>query len=137
MAFIRVVSTTSTEQECWCGATKMVYQYSDGKTRTRCEANDAHSGEVCAAVGHPDAWNTTTACTICNAPVQWVRVEVSEGRAYTYVSYVAPALEKGEWVRLPGNVVQTEDFAGRVIRVLKAPEGGYAGPYKAVLGRLL
>lgn len=91
----------------------------------------------CMTAGHPEAWNTTTVCTICEAPAQWVRVEVAEGRAYTYVHFGETPLERGEWVRLPGNAVQAEDFAGRVIRTLDGPGKDYAGPYKAVLGRLL
>lgn len=66
---------------------------------------------------------------------QWVRVEVAEGRAYTYRSYLEPPLAPGEKVRLPGNVVRADPFVGAVLRILNGPDPGYAGPYKMILGR--
>jgi hypothetical protein len=69
--------------------------------------------------------------------VQYVRVEVDEGRAYTYTADLTPPLERGEWVTLPGNEVHASAFAGRVIRLLDGPDKHYSGPYKAVIGRLL
>lgn len=67
----------------------------------------------------------------------YVRVEVADGKAYTYQSFEDPPLRRGEWVRLPGNMVHQTEFAGKVIRLLDGPDKGYDGPYKAVLGRLL
>jgi hypothetical protein len=72
--------------------------------------------EICNRLGHPEAWNTTEECSVCGAPVQWVRVEVEEGRAYTYAHFGDEPLERGEWVRLPGNAVRQTEFAGKVLR---------------------
>jgi hypothetical protein len=68
--------------------------------------------------------------------VQYVRVELDEGRAYTYI-WDGPPLEKGEWVSLPSNEVRDKTFAGKVIRVLDGPDPSYDGEYKSVVDRLL
>jgi len=70
-------------------------------------------------------------------PMQYVRVEVDEGKTYTYVWEQGPPLEPGEWVRLPRNEVKGKSFPGKVIRVLDGPDPSYVGEYKGVLGRLL
>jgi hypothetical protein len=121
-----------------CGGQQVEVQYSDHTSKVACSVSEHHDGDLCARVGHPEAWNTTEECPLCAAPARWYRVEVREGKAYTYVSYEEPPLESGEWVRVPGNVVQTEPFAGKVIRPLPdGPGDDYAGPYKALMGRLL
>lgn len=69
--------------------------------------------------------------------MQYVRVEVAEGRAYTYTwdDEAEPALEPGERVMLPSSVVQDRPFEGKVLRVV--PDAGdYKGPLKSVLSRV-
>ena len=68
--------------------------------------------------------------------MQFVRVEVSEGRAYTYKwdDALEPPLEKGEAVRLPSNMVQDKEFTGTVLRTLAEPD--FQGPIKSVVGRV-
>lgn len=69
--------------------------------------------------------------------MQYLRVEVREGKAYTYTwdDEREPALEPGEEVLLPSSVVQDRPFRGKVIRVVDGP-GDYKGPLKAVLARM-
>lgn len=69
--------------------------------------------------------------------VQYVRVEVAEGKAYTYEWHGDPPLEAGEWVTLPSNQMRKDSFAGKVLRVLDGPDPHYSGEYKAVIERLL
>lgn len=89
--------------------------------------------EVCKLVGHLDE-RTEGRCTHCGLEVQqWLRVEVSEGRAYTYQSFEVHPLARGDRVRIPGNVVKGPSV-GTVLRVVDGPDAGYAGPYKAILG---
>jgi hypothetical protein len=64
---------------------------------------------------------------------QYVRVEVAEGRAYTYTWDQTPPLVAGEQVVLPSNMVQDREFSGRVIRVLDGPDTDF--PLKAVVRR--
>jgi hypothetical protein len=90
---------------------------------------------VCARVGHPEGWADDTHCSVCGAAVQWVRVEVTEGRAYTYMAFEEPPLERGEAVRLPGNSVQRSSFSGTVLRQTEPPTD-YRGPFKAVIARV-
>jgi hypothetical protein len=92
-------------------------------------------GEVCERVGHPEGRSDTTHCGLCGVAVQWVRVEVYEGKAYTYMAFEEPPLERGEAVVLPGNIVQSGWFTGTVLRLLDGPSADYDGPYKAVVGR--
>jgi hypothetical protein len=66
--------------------------------------------------------------------IQHVRVEVSEGRAYTYEWDGKPPLQPGDLVVLPGNIVQNKDFTGKVLRVLDGPDTDY--PLKRVLRRV-
>ena len=71
--------------------------------------------------------------------MQYVRVEVSEGRAYTYKWEGDEPLVKDEQVVLPGNIVQDREFTGRVIRIVSAEDVAkdkYQGEYKAVLRRV-
>ena len=119
-----------------CGAPMLYREFSDGASETVCSKVPTHDGELCKRIGHSGEYGED-ACPTCGAPAQYVRVEVVEGKTYTYKAYEEPPLEKGEWVRMPGNQVQTEPFAGKVIRALDGPDERYAGPYKAVLGRLL
>jgi hypothetical protein len=101
--------------------------------------------DVCARLGHGEIWRDPSpdvdevVCGTCKTPVvQWVRVEVREGKAYTYASFEEPPLEPGEAVRLPGNVVKSE-FTGNVLRTIhheKVLQDDYPGPYKAVLRRV-
>lgn len=72
---------------------------------------------------------------------QHVRVEVEEGRAYTYTwdDSLEPPLEPGEAVVLPGNIVHGREFEGRVVRTMTAEQVAadpYQGEYKAVLRRV-
>jgi hypothetical protein len=136
--FRTVADSRPSDSECpRCGATMTVVVFSDGTEKTACDVDENHDGRVCAAVGHPEAWADATACTLCAAQVSgWVRCEVGEGRAYTYVSFEEVALERGEEVVLPGNVVQRDPFKGRVLRLLDGPDASYAGPYKAVMRRV-
>lgn len=101
---------------CWCGGVAIRTVWSDDDVVESCADDIFHD------------------VTIADA---YVRVEVAEGRAYTYVARENPPLEVGEWVRLPGNEVHVSTFAGRVIRLLDGPDPHYDGPYKVVLGRLL
>jgi hypothetical protein len=65
---------------------------------------------------------------------QYVKVELSEGRAYTYLwDDLLFALEPGDAVMLPASVVHNSTFSGTVLRVLDGPDPHYDGPYKAVL----
>ena len=68
--------------------------------------------------------------------MQHVRVEVAEGRAYTYTwdDEAQPPLEPGEAVLLPSSIVQNRPFRGIVLRVVDGP-GNYKGPLKSVLCR--
>jgi hypothetical protein len=136
--FRTVADSRPSDSECpRCGATMTTVTFSDGAEKTSCDVEPNHDGDVCSRVGHPEAWADAESCTLCAAPVTgWVRCEVSEGRAYTYVSFEDPALDRGEAVRLPGNVVQPDPFEGRVLRLLDGPDASYAGPYKAVMGRV-
>lgn len=70
--------------------------------------------------------------------MQYVRVELAEGRVYTYGwdDDLEPALERGEWVILPGNVVHKKPFPGRVNRSL-GDDPQYDGQIQNVIGRLL
>lgn len=108
--------TVTPAGNCWCGAEAVWAVYREDDMVLTCTANVFHV---------PDAEPT------------YVRVEVTEGRAYTYLAYEDPPLRPGEWVLLPGNEVHSDSFAGKVLRVLDGPDKGYDGPYKAVLGRLL
>jgi len=65
--------------------------------------------------------------------MQYVKVEIDEGKAYTYTWDGEDALQVGDWVFCPGNVVRAEEFVGKVIRLLDGPDPHYKGPYKAVL----
>jgi hypothetical protein len=132
------VSDSITEDACpRCGGPMVATVWSDGATTVECVADRNHDGRVCKAVGHPEAWADATACTLCAAPATgWVRCEVGEGRAYTYVSFEDPPLEAREEVVLPGNVVQRDPFEGQVLRLLDGPDASYAGPYKAVMRRV-
>lgn len=70
--------------------------------------------------------------------MQYVRVEVEEGRAYTYTWDGDEPLSKDEVVVLPGNIVKDREFEGRVIREISAEDvarDSYKGEYKAVLRR--
>lgn len=92
--------------------------------------------DVCARLGHGQIWAVRAICDTCETPVvQWVRVEVREGKAYTYASFEEPPLERGEAVVLPGNVVKSS-FVGTVLRTVAGPEADYPGPYKAVVSRV-
>ena len=64
---------------------------------------------------------------------QFVRVEVAEGRAYTYKWAGDVPLVAGETVVLPSNMVQDREFTGRVIRVLDGPDTDF--PLKHVVRR--
>jgi hypothetical protein len=64
---------------------------------------------------------------------QFVRVEVSEGRVYTYIWDGSPALVKGERVVLPSNIVQDREFTGKVVRVLDGPDTDF--PLKTIVRR--
>lgn len=64
---------------------------------------------------------------------QYVRVEVAEGRTYTYEWDGAPALKKDEVVVLPSNMVKDREFTGRVVRVMKDKDTDL--PLKKVLRR--
>lgn len=68
--------------------------------------------------------------------MQFVRVEVEEGRAYTYKwdDSLEPPLEPGEPVLLPGNMVHAEPFIGWVLRSMKEP--GWDGEIKSVISRV-
>lgn len=73
--------------------------------------------------------------------MQYVRVEVSEGRAYTYTwdDRTGGKLQKGERVVLPSNIVQEKTFEGTVLRTISAEDvakDSYQGPYKEVLRRV-
>ena len=72
--------------------------------------------------------------------MQFVRVEVEEGRAYTYQwdDSTEPPLEKDEIVVLPSNIVQDREFTGRVLREISAEDvakDAYQGEYKNVVRR--
>lgn len=69
--------------------------------------------------------------------MQYVRVEVAPGRAYTYgwLDEIHEPLEPGEMVTLPGNALHAEPFEGRVLRSL-GEDPGYDGEIKDVLGRV-
>jgi hypothetical protein len=138
MAFRTKTSETLTEVVCpRCGGYMLLVAWSDGGETAECSVDRNHDGHVCRAVGHPEAWADSTVCPLCAAPVTgWVRCEVGEGRAYTYVSFEDPPLGPGEAVVLPGNVVQRDPFEGRVLRLLDGPDASYQGPYKAVKGRV-
>src|SRR5690349_13322908 len=88
---------------------------------------DATPSDVCARLGHGEIWldptpDGVTVCGTCKTPVpQWVRVEVYEGKAYTYAAFEFPELERGEAVVLPGNAVQRGTFEGRVLRTVPDP----------------
>lgn len=64
--------------------------------------------------------------------MQYVRVEVAEGRAYTY-KWDGDPLKPGEVVMLPSSIVQNRPFEGKVLRVLDEPD--FQGPIKSVLSR--
>jgi len=68
--------------------------------------------------------------------MQYIKVEVSEGRAYTYTwdDVAEPPLEPGEAVLLPANEVRGSTFRGTVLRVVP-DAGSYRGPLKAVVAR--
>jgi hypothetical protein len=53
---------------------------------------------------------------------QYVRVEVSEGRAYTYRWEGEEPLKAGDRVALPGNIVQGRTFSGTVLREIDGPD---------------
>lgn len=93
--------------------------------------------DVCARLGHGQIWAVRGECDTCKARVvQWVRVEVDEGRAYTYASFEDPPfLERYEVVLLPGNAVHGGTFRGYVLRTVTDPEADYPGPYRAIIGR--
>ena len=138
ISFRTIDTETPTGAYCWCDAPLLGRLYNDGARLVVCKASPAHDGSVCAAVGHPEAWSSTKRCDLCNRPVQWVRAEVAEGKAYTYAAFEEPRLSKGEMVILPGNSVQANPFVGKVIRLLHPEDvhnGGYAGPFKAVVRR--
>jgi hypothetical protein len=98
--------------------------------------SDTTPFDVCARLGHGQIWAARGICDTCEEyVVQWVRVEVREGKAYTYASFEEPPLERGEAVVLPGNVVKSQ-FTGHVLRTVPDPAADYPGPYKAVLGRV-
>ena len=65
--------------------------------------------------------------------MQYVRVEVDEGRAYTYTWDGTPPLKRGDVVVLPSNIVQEREFTGRVLRTMTKPDTDF--PLKAVLRR--
>jgi hypothetical protein len=70
--------------------------------------------------------------------VQYVRVEVEEGRAYTYTWDGDRPLGRGDRVVLPGNIVHDREFEGTVLRTLtdeQVADDGYKGEYKGVLRR--
>lgn len=93
----------------------------------------ADQSEVCDLIGHGPARET---CKTCGAPVlQFVRVEVSEGRAYTYAAFEDPPLARGDRVLLPGNQVHSTAFVGVVIRSVDISTDNYEGDYKAVIAR--
>lgn len=122
-----------------CGATMLRQEWSTGPETVVCSEDENHNGEICRRVGHPEGWARDERCSLCWAPVQWVRVEVNEGRAYTYMAFEDPALEQGEEVYLPANVVKSGRFKGRVIREIpteKILSDHYQGPFKAVMGRV-
>lgn len=102
---------------CWCGRATIRTVWADDDIVDSCEADIFHNPN--------------------GSPPVYVRVEVVEGRAYTYQSFQDPPLTPGEWVVLPGNEVHHETFAGKVLRVLDGPDKNYDGPYKQVLGRVL
>ena len=103
--------------------------------RGDCETCQAlQQAAVCRAVGHADEYRGGR-CGVCGHPTQYVRVEVTEGRAYTYQAFEDPPLAKGEVVLLPGNQVQSRPFTGTVLRLMDGPDDNYSGPYKAVVGR--
>ena len=67
--------------------------------------------------------------------MQYVRVEVSEGRAYTYEwDDLAFGLMPGDTVVLPSNLVQDKEFEGRVIRLLDKPDTDI--PLKRIIRRV-
>ena len=68
--------------------------------------------------------------------MQYVRVEVAPGKAYTYGWYdeIEEPLEPGEMVMLPGNALHAEPFPGRVLRSL-GDDPGYDGPIKDIIRR--
>lgn len=117
-----------------CQAQMLRVMFSDSSTKTVCSVHEHHDGELCRQIGHAEAWSATTECSVCAAPARWVRVEVTEGKAYTYVDFEDEPLAPGDLVTLPGNVVQGGRFKGRVLRVLPEASHDYPGPYKAVLG---
>ena len=65
--------------------------------------------------------------------MQYARVEVAEGRAYTYTFDGEPALTPGEIVVLPSNMVKDQQFTGRVLRLMDEP--GTEIPLKAIVRR--
>jgi hypothetical protein len=139
MKFRTVADTTEIPgSECnRCGAVLLYITYNDGFEKTVCSFSENHDGDICQRVGHAEGWATTDRCDICYAPVQWVRVEVREGKAYTYMAFEDPPLEPGETVVLPSNQVREGAFQGKVLRLLDGPDThhGYQGPYKAVVRR--
>ena len=125
--FVVPVGEGLAEYDCpRCGHPMLRVEYSDGTARDQCSLHKPHDGKVCEAVGHAGGWQDTEECPVCAAPARWVRVEVREGKAYTYLSYEEPPLEQGEWVRTPANQVQSEPFAGKVPRCAR-DEGAPVG----------
>jgi hypothetical protein len=68
--------------------------------------------------------------------MQYVRVEVSEGRAYTYKwdDEAEQPLLPNERVLLPSNMVQDKTFEGTVLRTIHGPD--WDGPIKDVISRV-
>ena len=89
---------------------------------------------ICQRLGHSGEYGEET-CGVCGNPAQYVRVEVDEGRAYTYKAFEDVPLTKGDVVVLPSNMVQDRAFEGTVLRVLDGPDPSYPGPFKSVLRR--
>lgn len=122
-----------------CGSSLTYRVFSDSTEETVCSEDRNHDGEICRRLGHPEGWASTERCDLCLAPVQWVRAEVREGRAYTYMAFEDPPLEPDEWVVLPGNSVKGGSFEGRIVRIVdpeKIQQDAYPGPYKAILRRV-
>lgn len=61
--------------------------------------------------------------------MQYVKVDL-DGRAYTY-SWPGEPLRRGDWVVVPGNVVNPRSQIAQVIRVLKGPD--YDGEITQIL----
>jgi hypothetical protein len=65
---------------------------------------------------------------------QYVKVEIDEGRAYTYGWDGEEPLKPGDQVVLPSNMVRNRTFSGRVLRILA--ESDFKGPIKNILSKV-